>query len=385
MPRCSFKTLIPLLSIYFVISIYALYHLLTNSRTEFHAESKKSVSLDDKSATEYKVEIWSKAAIGLYLWEHVFNEKLFSTLHGAWHSGKVKFGKITFLFKTGPAVVPSKLSRDLEYLVLVLNGRDDSKVSYAKQWLDFVHGLPNLKKLAVLLLGNEMCENEWILKYLLQNGGRIDCLFLVYDDAIIDDQAIFQWPLGVATYRNFKKYELSTDKLNLPRANVCNFFGTVYKNSSRESLINILHNDEQLKGLCQMKLRHTWAPQETKETLREYIEVLQHSDLTLNPAGKHNECYRIYEALALGSVPVIEDRSTYSSCDQHSFRILKSYNDSPFIFVKDWSEIHAILKNELSIPQWKKIARRNDLVRWYKKFLADMKFKFVTAINKTFF
>lgn len=45
-----------------------------------------------------------------------------------------------------------------------------------------------------------------------------------------------------------------------------------------------------------------------------YQYALSLSDLTLNPVGMNTECYRIYEAMAHGSVPVVEDKTTPGLC-----------------------------------------------------------------------
>lgn len=88
-------------------------------------------------------------------------------------------------------------------LVLVLNGREQQKVSYSMRWLEHVHSLVQshtVSHVAVVLLGNEQCNNDWIGPYLKRNGGFVDLLFLVYDSPWVNDKDVFQWPLGVATY-----------------------------------------------------------------------------------------------------------------------------------------------------------------------------------------
>ena len=42
--------------------------------------------------------------------------------------GSRRFSKYTFTFRHGPGVVPNTVPADVEYLVLVLNGRTDEKV-----------------------------------------------------------------------------------------------------------------------------------------------------------------------------------------------------------------------------------------------------------------
>nr|KAG5706417.1 hypothetical protein BaRGS_033178 [Batillaria attramentaria] len=102
-------------------------------------------------------------------------------------------------FRTGPGVIPSKVPKDAENVLLVLNGRDAAKVDFAKMWLDFLPTLPRLRNAAVLLLGDERCRNGWIRPYMTQGTNRLRSVFLVYDSAEIDNVSYYQWPLGVAT------------------------------------------------------------------------------------------------------------------------------------------------------------------------------------------
>jgi len=55
-----------------------------------------------------------------------------------------------------------------------------------------------------VLLGNEHCNNSWILQYMVSAGGPVKIVFITYDSPEIDDQYFFQWPLGVATYVKVK-------------------------------------------------------------------------------------------------------------------------------------------------------------------------------------
>jgi len=50
------------------------------------------------------------------------------------------------------------------------------------------------------------------------------------------------------------------------------------------------------------------------------VSVLKSSDLTLCPVGLNSESYRIYEALSVGSLPVVEDRVVTDSCAETPFR-----------------------------------------------------------------
>lgn len=96
-------------------------------------------------------------------------------------------------------MIPSKVPKNTENVILVLNGRESSKIDFAKLWLDFLPTLTDLKNVAVILLGNEQCNNEWIKSYMQLHGGPIKFAFLVYDSPDVDNRNFYQWPLGVAT------------------------------------------------------------------------------------------------------------------------------------------------------------------------------------------
>lgn len=83
--------------------------------------------------------------------------------------------------------------------MLVLNGREQSKINSAKEWLNYLPSFKDLQHVAVVLLGNEQCNNDWIKPYMSLNGGRLKFVFLVYDSPDIDNNNFYQWPLGVAT------------------------------------------------------------------------------------------------------------------------------------------------------------------------------------------
>ncbi|XP_021097151.1 transmembrane protein 5 isoform X3 [Heterocephalus glaber] len=294
-------------------------------------------------------------------------------------------------FITGPAVVPGYFSADVNNVVLVLNGREKAKVFYATQWLLYAQNLVQSQKLqhvAVVLLGNEHCDNDWMAQFLKSNGGFVELLFIIYDSPWINDADVFQWPLGVATYRNFPVVEASWSMVYDERPYLCNFLGTVYKNSSRQALMNILKQDGYDKR-CWISAREQWQPQETNKSLKNYQDALLQSDLTLCPAGVNTECYRIYEACSFGSVPVVEDVMTAGKCGNTSahhrapLHLLKSMG-APFIFIKNWKELPGILEKEKTIKVQEKIQRRKMLLQWYQHFKTELKMKFTDILQSSF-
>ncbi|NWS76683.1 RXLT1 xylosyltransferase, partial [Crotophaga sulcirostris] len=294
-------------------------------------------------------------------------------------------------FITGPSVVPGYFSVEVENVVLILNGREQPKITYATQWLRYAETLIQTHKIqnvAVVLLGNEQCHNEWIQPYLKRHGGFVNLLFVTYDCTLANEEDIFQWPLGVATYRNFPVVEPSRSMLHDPRSHLCNFLGTVYKNSSRETLMEILKQDG-LDKLCWIAAREQWQPQETNESFKSYQDALLQSDLTLCPVGINTECYRIYEACSYGSLPVIEDVMTPGDCGNSSvyhsapLQLLKAMG-APFIFIKKWEELPAVLEKEKKMSLQEKIQRRKKLIEWYRNFKAQMRQKFINVLEDSF-
>lgn len=149
------------------------------------------------------------------------------------------------------------------------------------------------------------------------------------------------------------------------------------------------------------------------------MRVLSQSDLTLSPVGINTECYRIYESLALGSVPVIEDIMTPGLCgdtpaslNQQSInnsnhillntahnkeyilgkgnysaplRLLKALN-APVIFIKDWkANLNAVLQKESEMTDMDIIKRREHVIQWYEKFKTQMSEQLVNVLLDKFF
>jgi len=125
--------------------------------------------------------------------------------------------------------------------------------------------------------------------------------------------------------------------------------------------------------------------------MSEYVKVVRGSDLTLNPAGKNVECYRVYEAMALGSVPVIEDVGVSASCgtavssDHHVMLRLLKQHEAPVIYVSDWRQLAHILQREQQMSTADVVARRLHVVQWYRKFRRKMRDEFLRVITQKFF
>lgn len=204
------------------------------------------------------VDIYSDAAIGDYLWSHILKGRYISKRNGELLHGFLKISNVNFRFKTGPALDRMEFIEE-RHIVLVLNGRNDAKVQRAKRWLEVVLNSPNVENVGVVLLGNEQCNNEWFLWYLESSKYKIQAAFIVYDTKLVDGKKVFQWPLGVATYRGFPLLNLQSDELRRLRKYLCHFMGTVYQNNSRLQLMKALEASD-FKAKCYVKVRSKWPP-----------------------------------------------------------------------------------------------------------------------------
>jgi alpha-dystroglycan beta1,4-xylosyltransferase len=108
--------------------------------------------------------------------------------------------RFSFRLYTGPGIVPRSMLTDTGNVVLILNGREPAKISTSVRWLDHVaQRSQQFRNVVVVMLGNERCNNTWLSKYMVNAGGPIKAVFVTYDSPEIDNQYVFQWPLGVAT------------------------------------------------------------------------------------------------------------------------------------------------------------------------------------------
>ncbi|XP_022201765.2 ribitol-5-phosphate xylosyltransferase 1 [Nilaparvata lugens] len=346
---------------------------------EIPAYRQNEIETYNRFDEDINVEIWGKAAISMYLWEHILRGKLKQEMLKMKNIGSIKANGMTINYKHGPWYIQTTVPRNVQHLVLVLNGRAPQKVVLAKQWLDYLHNFKYLTTLIIVLHANEQCDNEWILPYMKSNNGKIDAVFLTYDSTLVDDKEFFQWPLGVASYRGFEF--LATEKVNMKRGRnyICNFIGTMYENSTRTKLQEIV-NSVVPDYKCPIKGRKHWTPEESQGSSDYYKKVIHQSDTTLCPVGMNPECYRIYEALSLGSLPIVEDNTTPGNCDSNPLRLLKKHN-APFFFIKDWGLLPSILESEMNLTEDEKEERRRTVMIWYKKFKQEMKETFLSVLK----
>ena len=128
---------------------------------------------------------------------------------------------------------------------------------------------------------------------------------------------------------------------------------------------------------------HTILPIDNP-TDSEYLPLLSNSTYTLCPAGKNPEQYRIWEALMVGSIPIIEDPSSrwpdepfmhpaygvHHRCTRYDVhRVLRKYK-APVLFVEDWRQLGGVLDG-LTVEGV--VQRRRELKTWFRELKVELR------------
>ena len=75
-----------------------------------------------------------------------------------------------------------------------------------------------------------------------------------------------------------------------------------------------------------------------------YVEILLDSIFTLSPAGHNPECYRLYEAIEMGSIPIIvksPSNHTATPRQHHPCKdALKPWHDAPIVVLQSWEDLY---------------------------------------------
>lgn len=156
-------------------------------------DSGNQVKLRGSNHSLMTVEMWSKAAIGQYIWENVLrgsvDERGMHYIEGSTHIEGVRF-----TFRSGASLkVATLLAFSVPNLILVLNWRNQDKINYSIPWLEAVALNEKINNVGIIALGSEGCRNAWFLEYLHAVRYKIRFLFIVYDWKQVDNKLVYQW------------------------------------------------------------------------------------------------------------------------------------------------------------------------------------------------
>ena len=112
----------------------------------------------------------------------------------------------------------------------------------------------------------------------------------------------------------------------------------------------------------------------------EYRAVLLNSVLTLAPAGGNPECFRLWEALEAGSIPVVPLDETYHQHPCSDSLLPLRQSAAPIIFVRGWMELPGILK-DLNDHPTRADQMQKEALAWYERFMRDTAARFEATLD----
>lgn len=153
----------------------------------------------------------------------------------------------------------------------------------------------------------------------------------------IDNEKIISIPIGLENAW-WHKNGIINDFVKLRRNNINKDLGIVYG-------FNIETNREARQKLFQLAIKHPLTVPVNANS-REYRKALNKYMFVLSPPGNGIDCHRTWEALYLGVIPIVVNKSFY-----------KKFPDFPGLSLDNWSELDEYDDDELRKIYFEKIKK----------------------------
>lgn len=138
-------------------------------------------------------------------------------------------------------------------------------------------------------------------------------------------------------------------------------------NWERQDLAKMLEAEEKkgtsLKTFVSTQNHWKATPKLSPET---YMDILLESTFTLTPTGHNPECFRQYEAIEAGSIPVMANPRVWGKCRD----AMKYWNESPALFLDSWEDLYPTISKLMEDPVALD-ARYVEMRKWYDDFMAS--------------
>ena len=109
----------------------------------------------------------------------------------------------------------------------------------------------------------------------------------------------------------------------------------------------------------------------TKLTPQTFVEVVLDSIFTLSPAGHNPECFRLFEAVEAGSIPVLVKDDLYSTMNGNCLEPLYHWRDAPIVVLDSWEEVYPTVERLMGDITALDMMQ-NDLRVWYDGYMRKM-------------
>jgi len=172
-----------------------------------------------------------------------------------------------------------------------------------------------------------------------------------------------------------------------------NFVGTLGTSPSRKRMMQSIKSLNTSstsailgRGFFQTPERWSGNPNSGKAQKGGYLEVdeyravLLKSVLTLAPAGHNPECFRLWEALEAGSIPVVPLGEAYHQHPCTDTLLPLRQSAAPIIFVRGWTELPDILK-DLNDHPTRADQMQKEALAWYERFMRDTAARFEATLD----
>uniref|UniRef100_A0A7S1XBJ5 RXYLT1 C-terminal domain-containing protein n=1 Tax=Compsopogon caeruleus TaxID=31354 RepID=A0A7S1XBJ5_9RHOD len=176
------------------------------------------------------------------------------------------------------------------------------------------------------------------------------------------------------------------------RSLLFNAIFTVEMSGSRQECVEVLNglNSSLLSQTSSfVHISNAWAKEDRLDSpgfvnAANYTNILHNSVFTLSPVGHHPECFRMYEAMDAGSIPIIALDETYQKKDCKDGLYPMIQEGAPFPFLRTWDELPSFLEKWVKARPSEIDELQKRITDWYEKYMRARTLEFETRLIAEF-
>lgn len=177
-------------------------------------------------------------------------------------------------------------------------------------------------------------------------------------------------PKGIAKFNLYEPFRVSLQKL-LENPQIKN----IKKNYLLSQIFTFRYEKTHRKKVAEYFKNKSYCTKFRFLDFESYCDVLQNSYFTLSPRGSGIDCFRTWEAMLLGSIPIVLS----------SF-LDPMYQDLPVLIINDWNQINEkFLYDQLDLIRKKSINYEKLYADYWIKEIIKVREKFIPNAEKPLF
>ena len=228
---------------------------------------------------------------------------------------------------------------------------------------DIINVVKYIKPVIIFYLSDEVGDEKHIT--ILENYTKI--LFRQYNHShYVYSKNNHQIPLGYCKYflNNKKSLDIQRKKM-CERTINCSFIGSI--KSDRQHMINVFEN--KMINTNFIPVNNYWDIDNLPCSPEKSFNFYSNSIFVINGRGGFNlDCFRIYEAIVAGAIPVI-----VGSTDEITNTFSYNNNIPPFIYDETWEKVVIKCNNLLNDVEELQKIQDNLITWWNNKILSIQK------------